>query len=57
MNDRIKVNITKSRAGHYTVTMRNERGYVVFHRNYIDNLPMARAILAEAERAYRAKEE
>ena len=57
MNDRIKVNITKSRAGHYTVTMRNERGYVVFHRNYIDNLPMARAILAETERAYRAKEE
>lgn len=54
MDDLIKVSITKSRAGHYTVVIRNQNG-VVFRRNYIDNLLMARAILAEAEQAYRAE--
>lgn len=55
MNDIIKISITKSRAGHYTVTLRNERGYVVFHRNYIDNLPMARHIADHAKQEYRSQ--
>jgi len=53
MNDTIKISITKSRAGHYTVTLRNERGYVFFHRNYIGSLPAARQLAAHAEHEYR----
>lgn len=54
MNDqRIKISITKSRAGHYTVTLRNERGYVIFRQNYIGNLIVARQIAAHAEQEYR----
>ena len=45
----MKTHITKSRAGHYTVTLRNEHGYVIFHQNYIDNLHMARAVAAHAK--------
>jgi hypothetical protein len=54
MNDqRIKLSITKSRAGHYTVSIRDSNRVLVFHRNLIDNLHMARRIAAEAEHAYR----
>jgi hypothetical protein len=54
MNGLIKINITKSRAGHYTVTLRNERGYVIFRQNYIGNLIVARQIAAHAEQEYRS---
>jgi hypothetical protein len=41
----MKTNITKSKAGHYTVTIRNDRGTVVFQENLIDNIHRARWIV------------
>lgn len=45
MNHRI--NITKSRAGHYTVTIRNPQSERVFTQNLISTLPVAKRIAFE----------
>jgi hypothetical protein len=37
-----KINITKSRAGHYTVTVRDPSGARVFHRDLISTLQLAK---------------
>jgi hypothetical protein len=42
----MKTSITKSRAGHYTVTI-HENGWPVFSKGLIDNIQTARAIAAE----------
>ena len=42
----MKTSITKSRAGHYTLTVRDARGNRVLHQPLIDNLYLARRILA-----------
>jgi hypothetical protein len=45
MNHRIS--ITKSRAGHYTVAIRNPQGVRVFIQDLISTLPQARRIAFE----------
>jgi protoporphyrinogen oxidase len=42
----MKTYITKSRAGHYTVTIHKD-GWPVFTKRHIDNIQTARAIAAE----------
>jgi hypothetical protein len=37
-----KINITKSRAGHYTVTVRDPQGFRVYIRDMVSTLQMAR---------------
>ena len=41
---KLRTIITKSRAGHYTVSLRDERGALRFIQDKIDNLHNARAI-------------
>ena len=41
-----RTHITKSRAGHYTVTIHKD-GWPVFTKRYIDNIQTARRIAAE----------
>jgi hypothetical protein len=37
-----KINITKSRAGHYTVTVRDPQGFRVYIRDMVSTLQQAR---------------
>ena len=41
-----KTSITKSRAGHYTVAIRNQQGIRVFIEDKINTLDQARAIIS-----------
>jgi hypothetical protein len=43
----MRTSITKSRAGHYTVTVHDAKGHRVFHRNLLSNLDAARRVLSE----------
>lgn len=42
-----RVYITKSKAGHYTVTMRDENRHYVASEQYIQNIKRAREIAAK----------
>ena len=42
-----RTHITKSRAGHYTVTIHDENRWPVFTKRYIDNIQTARQTAAE----------
>jgi sRNA-binding regulator protein Hfq len=42
----MKTYIAKSKAGHYTVTIKNTRKIVLFHQRYISTIVLARAIAA-----------
>lgn len=42
-----KTYITKSRAGHYTVTIHDENRWPVFTKRYIGNIETARQIAAD----------
>ena len=49
---KIRSFITKSRAGHYTVTVYREGEYYPFHiQNYVDNIVRARELLARIRAA------
>lgn len=47
----IRVSITKSKAGHYSVTVRKD-GHRVYCENLIDNLPKAQRIAQEQKAAH-----
>jgi hypothetical protein len=40
----MKTYITKSKAGHYTVTIKDERKIVLFHQRHISTIVLAREI-------------
>ena len=40
----MKTYITKSKAGHYTVTIKDARKIVLFHQRYISTIVLAREI-------------
>jgi sRNA-binding regulator protein Hfq len=40
----MKTYITKSKAGHYTVTIKDTRKIVLFHKRYISTIVLAREI-------------
>jgi hypothetical protein len=42
-----KINITKSRAGHYTVTVRDPKGFRVYMQDKVDTLQLARRLAFE----------
>lgn len=42
-----KINITKSRAGHYTVTVRDPQGFRVYIQDKVDTLQQARRLAFE----------